>query len=201
MTLIIPEGFAECAYVMKHDLDPVPWLVTFGISMEGVGASDPENTADNLAGAYDAHLSPGIDDNITMQAVRMTIGAAGSGDHVIFEKGYSIPGGAGPQRLPQNCALLVKKQTALGGRKGKGRFYWPGMLTSAGVNEVGQLDGGLVDALQTAFEAWFAAVGTGAEASPLMLLHNDTGAGTPVPTVVTRLQVDSLLSTQRRRLR
>jgi hypothetical protein len=104
-------------------------------------------------------------------------------------------------KLPQNCALLVKKQTALGGRQNRGRFFLPGMLTEEGVNNVGVIAAGDRQSYQNKASSMLTSLAVGPLIAPMVILHNDTPTPVPDPTPVTSLYVDNVISTQRRRLR
>jgi len=103
-----------------------------------------------------------------------------------------------------NCALLVKKQTATGGRRGRGRNYIPWVLLDAAVDDVGNVDSGSLAVRQSDAEDWLEDLElgtTGSYATPMVILHDSSGSGPePAPSVVTALQVDSRIANQRRRL-
>lgn len=102
--------------------------------------------------------------------------------------------------LPINCSILVKKQTALGGRRNRGRMFFPcpeesatdpagvyapASVTAFNVQTAKLLTGGTV---HTAF---------GFLGDPVVL--HETGSQTPAE--VTDLVTQSKIATQRRRLR
>lgn len=95
---------------------------------------------------------------------------------------------------PPNTAALIEKVTVLGGRKGRGRMYVPG-IADANV----EVDGSLTPAFRTQVGSqatdFLNALDT--DGIPMTLLHNDSTA----PSLVTALQADARAATQRRRLR
>jgi len=105
-------------------------------------------------------------------------------------------GAAGEVALPPQVAILVRKNTARGGRRGRGRIYWPGMTVS-GYVEGGVMTSGAQGLFQGAFETFRTALA--ADGCILVVLH-DVAAGGP-PDVVTGLSVQATLATQRRRIR
>jgi hypothetical protein len=101
--------------------------------------------------------------------------------------------------LPQNCAVLVQKRTARGGRRGRGRMYFPPVYPNeASSGPTGNLD-------PVPFAAWqeamvdFHTVSV-AEGQPLVLLHS-VEAGAIAPDPITSLVAQQRLATQRTRLR
>jgi hypothetical protein len=102
---------------------------------------------------------------------------------------------------PLTCAL-VRKRTAFAGKAQRGRLYFPG-LTESDVDAEGVILGATRSTLQTAFNTWFANIGTYGN---MMLAHScfhedNQPPCEPLPwTVVTSLEVDDVIATQRRRL-
>jgi hypothetical protein len=200
MPVEIPAGFASIAMVFSMPGDQDPWNVTFGISH--VPLDDKEEILEKIRQAwfdtYLAHMS----DEVDLVAVRGTFGTGVSGESLTVEIGVTLGGGgSGGAYLPQNCALLVKKQTPRGGRHGKGRFFVPAILPEGQVSNVGEITDGIMTNVRldsaNFLEALEGAGDTVGE-TPMMLLHN-TGGGDP--NTVTSLIPDRVVSTQRRRLR
>ena len=101
--------------------------------------------------------------------------------------------------LPQNCAVLVQKRTARGGRKGRGRMYFPPVYPNeATTGPTGLLDAGAFAAWQTAMTEFHAL--SAAESQPLVLLHSEA-AGAIAPDNITSLVAQQRIATQRTRLR
>ena len=199
MTLSIPPGYAEIGIGMKHPADPDPWVTTFGVAW----APDILTGTDYLGGivaafsnAWKATLSSSV--AIVLGTAR--IGQDG-GDPVTLSINRNISGESSAAKLPQNCALLVQKQTALGGRKGKGRMFLPGMLNESKVDAVGAIDADFVSDLQITADLFLENLGRsepgGWDAAPMVLLHNSS----ELPTLVDGLRISPVIATQRRRLR
>lgn len=100
--------------------------------------------------------------------------------------------------VPQNSAYLIRKRSGLVGRKNRGRMYIPGVIES-GVNELGQLTTGVANALQSTWGDFRTNIEADANFDGLSILHS-LGDST-IPTPVTALIVDTVIATQRRRLR
>lgn len=104
-------------------------------------------------------------------------------------------------------SALIKKGTALGGKKHRGRLYLPSMR-EADVNESGLITSGQVDELQNVFNGWRAQLE--GDDYLLVLLHayllDDNDEPLPEnqqtePDTITSLTVDPVVATQRRRQR
>lgn len=86
-------------------------------------------------------------------------------------------------------------------------MYLPLVLNEALVNNVGVIDSTALPAYQTraddTLDGWATEEVGASPATPLYLEHfpSGTGSAVPAPTLVNRLIVDSVIATQRRRLR
>lgn len=99
--------------------------------------------------------------------------------------------------LPPNCAVLITKNTAAGGRRNKGRLYAPPTIPGENlVDPVGNLFPSDLPAVQGTYDVLFAGFAT-AGLTPV-LFHQ---SGDQEPTEITSLLVNSRLATQRRRMR
>jgi hypothetical protein len=202
MSLIIPPGLAQASIILRNTGDPDPWSITFGV-VGGTERTDWEPVADNIAHTFQAGFLHSMNAATVLERVHLVIGGDGP-DHAIYEKTYGFPGSGATEKLPQNCALLVRKRTGLAGRKGRGRMFIPNVLSDSVVNSVGVIEAATVSAFQDLADAFLIGLASAtepfAEDCPMVLLH--TAAQPPEDlTLVTSLNVDSTISTQRRRLR
>lgn len=125
----------------------------------------------------------------------------------------NVPGTQNVTSMPPNVSFLVHKNTADGGRRGRGRAFIPG-VPEASVDDSGVVAGAVITAISSALTSFR----TTLEASdlPLFLEHDrsytwiidggqprrvPSGPAAPVPTPITTLSLDSRVATQRRRLR
>jgi len=138
-----------------------------------------------------------IDNQVVMQSVTVRIGQA-SGEPVVGVDATAHPGSLSISSLPPNCALLVHKVTAAGGRRGRGRFFIPWTTDKESVNEAGILETGSVDSRRNTLATWLTALST--NGVPMVLLHGEGKTALIPPTPVALLQPMTLLATQRRRL-
>jgi hypothetical protein len=158
---------------------------------------------------FQQYLGGRLDSNAQQMRVR-TIKGNGTAAYESGESPYGPSRGtAAVSSLPPNCAQLVRKLTGLGGRKNRGRFYWPWFLNEGSVDEAGSVDAAWTTGTQTAFDAWFTqgnVTGDGRMVIANKVYGVDPVTGKPVVTAVnigpevTSLVVDNRIATQRRRL-
>lgn len=194
MTLVIPSGNAQIIHRFSLAGDPEEMLTTYGVDISTRGDTD----ATIAAGERDRFLAAwppaGWSDEYVYLGVRALIGA-GAGPPAVVEAPSATPGLATMNTPPQNCCVLVKKQSLLGGRGNRGRMFWPPFaLSEANVASNGMLDPDFVADTQLLMDALATDLG-------LRILHDSTSPGALPPTEVTSLVVDGRIATQRRRLR
>jgi len=98
--------------------------------------------------------------------------------------------------MPVNCAVLATKNTALGGRKNRGRAYLPPFWPTEGyVNGAGQVDSSFLELGQENYDRAMTSMETAGYVP--VLHHSDGSDGTPI----TSLTIGGTIATQRRRLR
>jgi len=206
MAVEIPPGYLLAAWEFVFPGDPEPWYCTMGFENAG-DTTNYTAIADYLFLAWANSVLTNQSTLLSLSGVTVKVG--NDGPPIM---GYSSlaaqPGGKAQNMLPQNCALLVDKLSAEGGRRGRGRLYVPGFLEEGRVDNVGRLDENLFsDAVASfvALEANFVPA-NGIDLDPV-LLHspspigtlNGTPAGPPTP--ITSFRVQQTISTQRKRLR
>lgn len=197
-----PPGYASCSYELKHTLMTRSAYITFGVDPTG---TDPAAVADLLRGQFAAtgSLFSCIDSNVVLVGTRVSLGTD-TGEDLVGASVTQVLCTRALTSLPANCATLVHKITARGGRRGRGRMYIPWAIASATVTEAGTIVSGDVTAVQNAVNAWRTAVI--ATVGPLVLLHRPSLPEVQPPTTpgppneITSMVVDPLVATQRRRL-
>jgi len=197
---IIPPGFGHCALHILRSGDPDPYVITWGFDVE----TPPWTLADTTTALAQTVLA--LDELASTQEVFnrfvVTIGTDGPPD--IFDiPGVSAGIDTALLRCPPQVAVLVKKNTAVGGRRGRGRLYWPS-IDEGTVGANGVINTSTVNAYQSSMNGFFNAWGqTGALNSVgMVVLHAASPLSpTPPPTPITGLAVQALVATQRRRVR
>lgn len=195
MGVEIPIGFAQVEFTWTVAGDAEPMVCTIGVSPAvGDDAADIASALDT-AWLTEANAASMVNNQYTIgpTTARYRVGA---GDPVVATLGTPTPGTATGAALPNNCAMLIQKRTAIGGRRNRGRMFVPPCWQNeAGVTAAGVIDSGSVATIQTRLNSFLAAVEGDARA--LVILHSDGGT----PTQISSLTLASVIATQRRRLR
>lgn len=201
MGVIIPLGFGQWTLPFRLTGDPEEMLITCGFADDPIVNpqviadsitnnlfSTPSFAASTWATVYT--FGPG---RVTCQRSLGPIEGVGTVTRVGTNGAFSP--------TQPNTAVLCRKRTARGGRQGRGRFYVPvGLTGENNITAVGVLLETVRAQLQTDLEAWRTAVA--ATNFDLQLLHGEPLVGVaPPPDPITAFEVDTLVATQRRRLR
>lgn len=205
--LYLPTGYYHANMLFSGASVPQGAAMTFG----GAHTSGtPAAHAAAINTAWNTHIRPTMMSDITLAGTRVKHGPMDDGPFSYVASG--IAGGAGAGAVgPPSVAYLIRKLTAMGGRKGAGRLFQPG-VAEANVDNSGAVLGSFLTTLQTAWTAFLN--GLNSVSLPMYLIHSDgtyltiengeavTRVVTAVmPTEVTSLSVDGRVATQRRRLR
>jgi hypothetical protein len=197
-----PSGYADVSLELTNVALTRPSFITFGVDPSSIF---PDAIANSVLTAVIAagSLLAAIDSNVTLTAVRVSAGTA-SGEDLVYELPTTNVGGFASTSLPPNCAVLVHKVTARGGRRGRGRMFLPWAASETAVDEAGKIGSADVTVIQGRMNTFLTALTTNSVA--MVLLHRDSGPEVSPPTApgdpdsVLSLRVDPLISTQRRRL-
>lgn len=189
--MIIPPGFAQVNMMFAGGGLPRGAQVTFGVASQPL--ISPSDIATAVGNLYNQHIRPEASNQMQLEGILVKMGPNDTGPSAIgtyASVGLKIMGDVFP-----NVALLIRKNTLVGGRRGRGRFYWP-IIADGVISNGGFIDGLTVGALQNAFASFHAGLNDGGH--PMQLLHADA-VTQPVP--VSSLTVQGTVATQRRRLR
>lgn len=193
----IPMGYGHFSLIFSLSGDPEPIMMTFGGKVNPDEFSDYSGICDQLMQTYADNIKAHICNVYTLTRVDGAFGPAPS-SIVASSTLAPIAMGKAQNPIPQNTAVLVRKNTLSGGRRNKGRFYQPGIDRQA-VSGTGVFAAGDAAALATDFNDWRVAM---ALLAPLWegfyVLHNDEALP---PTRIENFGVDTKIATQRRRLR
>lgn len=192
----IPPGFVNLTFRFLRQFDSEVMVTAIGYSWDDLGGY--QAVVDGAMQAWaDSDLQGITTNSTTLVAVEGAFGTIGDGDFRVESSVSSEAGTSTGDPLPNNSALLVKKLTGLGGRKNRGRNYYPDVLVSA-VDGSGVIDVSSRDSYQTAWDTFIAELnGVPGLESP-HLLHSDEADN---PTLITAFVVQSKIATQRRRMR
>lgn len=164
--------------------------------------TDPAEVAGILHNAWGTFISSVIASDVTLEETRVKFGPNEDGPFASAgtPKAGVLTGTSGPPSV----AILVKKNTALGGKSGSGRWYAPG-LSEELVSRTGHLDVAHLGNLNDAYGGFLESINS--SAGPMFLLHSHgtrpDGTTVPLraPTEVNSLTVDPVAATQRQRMR
>jgi hypothetical protein len=186
----IPTGFGLVSFIHDGPIVGKVAVCTLGVQFD---FADPQTVVNACSAAWIAQILNVVDNSWALRRTDMRVGLTG-GVGPTVENGTAAAGLQTGSASPPNCALLIKKLSALGGRANRGRMYVPG-LPEAVVDEAGSIDSTFRASAQTRFNNFAAALAT-ATADPV-ILHD----GPADPTPITAFTVQALSATQRRRLR
>jgi hypothetical protein len=189
-------GYADITVRLRHAMLSRSCALTFGVQPS---ETDPMDVAASVLAAITgaSSLEGLMDNDVTIVGVRASLGTDGSED-IVGEISTTLLCDGVFAAPPANCAVLIHKRSARGGRRGRGRLFVPWALSEGDVDEVGKITPARVTAMQTIANNLLSNLST--QLVPMVILHN-AGITTPgAPNTVTSLVVDPLISTQRRRL-
>jgi hypothetical protein len=192
----IPVGFAQVNQVFNLTGDSQEMMCTFGLDLNAAEGTDNLAIVNafmtNFANRFKAFMFSSY--SLTRADGRFNRGAG------IVSQSTSlaaIPATGGDQPLPQNCAYLVHKFTAAGGRTGKGRFYLPGSSEGV-VDALGNVGASTKTAFNTAAALFLTDIEAIIGVNSLTLLHSLVA---DIPNTIVSIVIDDVIGTQRRRLR
>lgn len=194
MPKVIPVGSGEATLRYHLTGDSEDYALVFGLDF----SSPP--TQSGLATLM-AALANAINDQMSSSYswVGWRFEYQGDPNVEIFEGSLAIAGARSGAVDKQNVAVLIRKNTAIGGRLGKGRMFISGVI-NGDATDAGVLTTTARNNWDTAAAAFLALV----DDDPQLVLFHDVDSSNPFfgeGTPVTSLTTQSTLATQRRRLR
>lgn len=196
MTVVIPEGYGQFTLIYTGPM----FVSGGGATVLGFGAGEaplftlPE-FASLIVEAWNNNLRALSDESLRLERVHWA-GPTTSGDSPANLVGSRATTNASP-----NVSTLVSYTTDRKGRRGRGRSYFPGMLSQTEVSETGLVTPARVAAIQTGIDGFFEDL---EPVNQVILQRDEPGQTTPPispPPVVQERTVGLRPATQRRRLR
>lgn len=208
---VIPTGWAQAA--VKFTGVNVPRGAAIVTGIENASSSSAAALASDIWDAFATATPFMCTSDVSLTSVDVKLGPNDTGAIATFAA-TPVPGAVGATSLSPGSAILVEKTTAFGGRRSRGRMFWPGVYQDW-VDDAGVLIAGAITAVDTSMDLLLGDIQ--AAGNYLALLHTpayeweiiggqprrvyaDPGT-VPVPYRVTSLSVDTTVATQRRRLR
>lgn len=197
MARIIPPGYAECSIEFWLAGYLRPAVITQGVKITGASDGSGNTVADQFDNAFTTPLLALFDANVTVRNAKAVIGQDG-GDPIVQVSTNAGPGTSSRESTAPALALMVTKNTALGGRKNRGRNYMPWALADSDVAENGAVNPTRLTSWQTALDTYLDNLegGAGSLLDGAYILHTDP---LTAPTQVTGFSPNPAIRTQRRR--
>lgn len=192
--MIIPEGYAQLNIAFAGQAQPNGAQITMGLTLPvGATITDVMDSVESVIVA--SAFKDFVDNESKVDYFLVKFGPNDIGPSAI--RNLDITGDMGGDGLVPSVAVLARKITALGGRAGHGRLYWP-FVGASMVDDGGNFTGSWREAFETMLNDFKDDLSS--TELPMTLLH---GEGSPIetPLIVSSLSVQSKVATQRRRLR
>lgn len=197
-TTVIPPGYAQIAFEIRHDLYNRPAVNVFGVELEG-GFVLPTDVAEAAMRAFAAEgsIRNGLDTNAALYRVRAAVGQDGGPPTIGDIYPSAQRGSAGINSTSPALALRALWTSAVGGRRGRGSQFRPWSVAVGNVSETGQISAGAVTAALGREQQFFDSL-VAEDVSPV-ILHALGVSATPPPTAVIAVGIDPVISNQVRR--
>lgn len=193
---------------LLHDDSVREAIVTYAV-VQSAAVDDAQGWADFLQDKFQDNLKALIDNAVVIERTTTLLGDGTS----TFTTGESTATGTrgtlSGNTLPSNSAVLGKKVTGFGGRRNRGRIYFPWMATEGFVDELGGMDTGLIADIQAGVSAWLADINDIANAN-MNIANRVYDRAWDVPgrrlvsvdsgPVVGSINIERTIATQRRRM-
>lgn len=181
--------------------------VTFAIfAAVGGSLAAAQDAIDDFQGDFVTMYQPLADTDVQILPPVIRLGDGSTTPFEAVGAAATVNGSNATAMSPPQVCALVKKTSGVGGRKNRGRTYYPYMLQTNAINETGTISAGTIAAFQASLNTFVTALT--ADGIP-MVIANKT-FNTPLPPhhvtaitagpTVTGYQLEPLVATQRRRL-
>lgn len=198
MGIIVPEGYNNATFVFTCAGLTDEMVFSIGYVDSVVDPGTPNELAETIRNNWTGTGAPFIAANMTaeytFQGVRIV--RTVDGEPVLGESMIPVVGTQSLDSIPANTATLVRKNTAAGGRRNRGRMFIPSVATQG--SDV--LPSGFWAIGEQSTKQAQINVAVGADGTDLLshvLFHSDGGT----PTAITSFAVANQVATQRRRMR
>jgi hypothetical protein len=206
MPLQIPEGTYQAKLRFSCTGDAEEMISTIAVQGREPGDRDLVEVAHAVYAAWLGAWPPvNLCNDYTFLGVDVTEGSNdGTGETASWDEPVD---GVGTWRcLPSNCAMLIRKKTALGGRANIGRMFLPaGYIDVSTIEPTGWIGTVDYDRYQSNIDQFFENLvdETTTPGSPIadflpVLLHSVL---TRDPTPIVKFAIDRIIATQRQRMR
>ena len=153
-----------------------------------------------LRSKWDTAVQPAMPTTLSLTSIKGTDMSSQTGPTITYATGLPLAGLSGSPSLPNNCALVITKRTALRGRSFRGRLYMPGLVEADVTNN--NVSGAQVAAFIVMWNN-FLVCDMGDDEALLCVVSKFSGGSaraTGVATLVANLTSDGVIDSQRNRL-
>lgn len=194
--MVLPDNtYARVTHFFLGDGAPSGAATGYVVRADG-GAVINMDDVTAIHDAFGSEIMDSLSDTVSLVQTLLKRGPDEDGPTATADNVW--PGLQAGTGVPANTSILITKNTASGGHRGKGRNYIPG-LPEAQVDSAGTLIGATQANIQAQVDAWLVELAAAGLGYGVYLEHH--GDGAPNPTLVTAMNVEELVATQRRRLR
>lgn len=207
MSIRIPPGYAEAWLQFTIATDPEPMYTSLGVGLAS-GITPSVAATNNILDVMTARIGPLLGASYVTRGSHVLWGQDAPDDVRIDGTGGTV-NGTGSAPLPNNTAMLVKKSTTEGGRRGRGRMFIPG-IQEASVDDAGVIAAATRTLYQTELNTMLANLVGLPEVAAAALFRPARAAGPGgvppflpglPPAQIVGLTLDQRVATQRRRMR
>lgn len=196
----VPEGVYNATFLFQTNASPRVLTTACGFIKTDLSTPTASEMALELYGVCTDEDNPmdnaEMIDDFFFLGVQVALGTP-TGD-ILGQYLFTTQGTLSDSSPPSNCALIVAKNTTLGGRRNRGRFFWPMTMVNEGaIDAAGAINPAIIDNWQALFDHWLMDLET-ADIAPVLI--HQTGDTTETP-LISSFTVSPLLGTQRRRMR
>jgi len=199
VTLIIPPGFGNAAFVFSSTSGTPPIVTTLGVDISAYGG-DFVQAANDLMDVWSVNLGAQVWSDLTLDRVNLAVGQDGPGGSVDSTQA-PIPMTRSGTYPPVATAAIARKVTNDIGRRGRGRMFLPSTLSESEVDPDGSIVSARITSLSSALIDFYEDLGTADTASFPMdpfLFHSSAPTD---PTPITGLTLATLVGWVRGRIR
>lgn len=190
----IPAGYGEFTLVWDHTGDPDPYTVAFGFGDDGTHSISSQTGSILAHWVTDFSAAANMIAGYSLREARGVLNRGGVLSEIVIPSG--VVGTYAVTPLPQNNALLVKKNSGLVGRANRGRMYLPPCyVDKGGIDTNGTILAATVTTLNGRLATFLGHLIT--DLNSMVILHS-SGA---TPTGVSSIVLENVVASQRRRLR
>lgn len=206
MSVTIPPGFASAAIEVLGSAGTAPYITTFGVDTSEAGG-DFLKVANECFDCYASNWQLVTSDQLTINRCILSVGQDGGEAPSVISDLSSRVGNRSGASEHIGTALLINKNTATLGRRGRGRMFIPGVLADSQVSLEGRLNASQIDLFQEIADQFGQQLQNGVPGTSIddwiplqgVLLHGPVDGIDPSP--ITSFPVQSKVGMLRRRLR